>query len=464
MKKSLLYMLISASVLTSCKKEFTELNPESARNTGNFYKTASDMEIATNAIYKVLQSNGAFNQGYWIMGEMRSDNTDAGGDITGLGAELNNIDNFAENAATAEPITTAYLESYLGVNRANIVLDRIDAIPMDENLKNRLKGEALFLRSVFYYHIAVFFGKAPLVLKEINQVEGKTYPQVSATEILKQVATDLTAAENYLPSINTGVNVGRANKAGAAALLGKVYLTLGDKASAVAPLRRVLANTNYGLVLNYANIWGIANKNNKESLFEIQFKGGGTNTGNAFTHAFSALLPQQTGAYKNRPTEEMENAYEAGDLRRDASMHIPGDTRFGTTGLNSRYIIKYGTSTSFLAGDADENWIFLRYSDAMLMLAEALGEGTEAYGLINEVRRRAGLTLNISASTPGTFADKLLKERRVELAFENHRWPDLLRFGKATEFLTAQGKKPRLLFLIPQRELDINRSYSQNPL
>jgi hypothetical protein len=97
------------------------------------------------------------------------------------------------------------------------------------------------------------------------------------------------------------------------------------------------------------------------------------------------------------------------------------------------------------------------------MLAEALGETPESYTLINQVRTRAGLA-DISALTSGTFADKLLQERRVELAFENHRWPDLLRFGKAKEVMAQQGKIARLLFLIPQRELDINTSYTQNPL
>jgi hypothetical protein len=97
------------------------------------------------------------------------------------------------------------------------------------------------------------------------------------------------------------------------------------------------------------------------------------------------------------------------------------------------------------------------------MLAEALGESDEAYGLINQVRSRAGLS-PVSSTTAGTFADKLLQERRVELAFENHRWPDLLRFGKAKEAMATQQKNARLLFLIPQRELDINPGYSQNPL
>jgi len=99
-----------------------------------------------------------------------------------------------------------------------------------------------------------------------------------------------------------------------------------------------------------------------------------------------------------------------------------------------------------------------------LMLAEALGEGGEAYGLINEVRGRAALG-PIDASTPGSFTDKLLQERKVELAFENHRWADLLRFGVAESVMAAQDQPVmgKLLFAIPQRELDLNSNFVQNP-
>ena len=458
MKKKFIYILFSAAILSSCGKDFTDLNPISQRNVGSFYKTSNDMVIATNAAYKALQMNGAYNQSYWIMNEMRSDNTDGGADITGLGADLNAIDNFGENAATAELITNSYLDTYVGINRCNIVLSRIDAVEMDATLKNRLKGEVLFLRSLFYYNLAVNFGRIPLVLKEISVDEGKSYPQTPAADVYKQLVTDLTLAETYLPLRYTGVDVGRATKGAAATLLGKIYLTMGDKAGAVAPLRRVKDTYCYTLVANYQNLWGIANKNNVESIFEVQYKGGGTNTGNAFTNAFSPLMIQTTGAYKNRPTAQMEAAYEAGDARKAASMNpINGPLNAG------RFILKYGTTTAYNEGDADYNFVVLRYADALLMLAEALGEGTEGYGLINQVRTRAKLT-DISSTTPGTYADKLLQERRVELAFENHRWPDLLRFGKASQFLTAQGKTPRLLFLIPQRELDINKTYTQNPL
>lgn len=457
MKKKFIYILFSAAIISSCSKEFTDLSPISQRNVDQFYKTGNDMVIATNAAYKALQMNGAYNQSYWIMNEMRSDNTDGGADITGLGADLNAIDNFGENAATAELITNSYLDTYVGINRCNIVLSRIDAVEMDATLKSRLIGEALFLRSLFYYNLAVNFGRIPLVLKEITVEEGKSYPQTPAADVYAQLVKDLAIAETNLPLRYTGVDIGRATKGAAATLLGKIYLTMGNKTAAVAPLRRVKDNYNYTLLPNYQNLWGIANKNNAESIFEVQYKGGGTNTGNAFTNAFSPLMIQTTGAYKNRPTVQMEAAYEAGDARKAISMNpINGPLNAG------RFILKYGTTTAYNEGDADYNFVVLRYADALLMLAEALGEGTEGYGLINQVRQRAKLT-DISATTPGTYADKLLQERRVELAFENHRWPDLLRFGKATEFLTAQGKRPRLLFLIPQRELDINKTYTQNP-
>lgn len=459
MKKKFIYILFSAAILSGCGKDFTDLSPISQRNVESFYKTGNDMVIATNAAYKALQMNGAYNQSYWIMSEMRSDNTDGGADITGLGADLNAIDNFGENAATAELITNSYLDTYVGINRCNIILSRIDPVEMDATLKNRLKGEALFLRSLFYYNLAVNFGRIPLVLKEITVSEGKSYVQTPANEVYAQLVKDLALAETYLPLRYTGVDVGRATKGAAATLLGKIYLTMGNKTAAVAPLKRVKDTYGYSLVPNYQDIWGITKKNNIESIFEVQYKGGGTNTGNAFTNAFSPLMIQSTGAYKNRPTVEMEAAYEAGDARKAASMNpLNGPLNAG------RFILKYGTTTAYNEGDADYNFIVLRYADVLLMLAEAVGEGTEGYGLINEVRRRAKLTNDVSSATPGTYADKLLNERRVELAFENHRWPDLLRFGKATTFLTAQGKKPRLLFLIPQRELDINKTYTQNPL
>lgn len=119
MKNKIIYILLSAAIISGCSKDFTDLSPISQRNVESFYKTGNDMVIATNAAYKALQMNGAYNQSYWVMNEMRSDNTDGGADITGLGADLNAIDNFGENAATAEIITNSYLDTY--VDRKSVV-------------------------------------------------------------------------------------------------------------------------------------------------------------------------------------------------------------------------------------------------------------------------------------------------------------------------------------------------------
>lgn len=468
MKQKTIYLLtLLTGLLLSCGQDFTDLNPVTQRNVNGFYQTANDMLAAINAAYKSLQATGTYNQSYWIMQEMRSDNTDQGPDGTGLGAELTVVDTFTE-IATSEIVTAAYTDSYLGIARCNIVLSRLDGIEMDATLKDRIRGEALFVRSLLYYNLAVMFGNIPMPLKETKSVdEGRALPQTPAADIYKQLIVDLQKAETSLPvKYTAAADLGRATKGAAAALLGKVYLTAGNKAAAVPVLKKIVDSYGYSLVPDYAKLWGLANKNNQESIFEIQFKGGGTGTGNAFTNAFSPLLRQTTGAYKNRPTLDMLRAYEPGDDRLLKSM----DTSYVTTQGNlvtsskndTRFITKYGKENSFNENDASYNFVVLRYADVLLMLAEALGESPEAYGYINQVRTRAKLK-PIDAATPGTFADKLLHERRVELAFENHRWADLLRFGKAQEALKAQGKNNiRPLYLIPQRELDINSSYKQN--
>ncbi len=458
--------LIPLIALASCSEDFTNLNPVSQRNVNGFYQTAGDMNTAINAAYKVLQNTGAYNQSYWIMQEMRSDNTDQGPDGTGLGAELTVIDNFSE-IATSEMITAAYTDSYLGIARSNIVLDRIEPITMDAVLKERIKSEALFLRSLFYYNLAISFGNIPMPLNEPASVsQGGSLPQLPASEIYKQLTADLIKAEAGLPvKYTTAADIGRATKGAAAALLAKIYLTMGDKTAAIPVLRRIISSYGYSLLPNYASLWGITSKNNAESIFEVQYKGGGTGTGNTFTNAFSPLLRQTTGAYKNRPTVNMMRAYEPGDDRflksMDSSYVNAQGVLLSSSKNDVRFITKYGKENTFNENDASYNFVVLRYADVLLMLAEALGESEEAYGYINQVRARAKLS-PINAATAGTFADKLLQERRVELAFENHRWADLLRFGRAAEILKAQGKTARLLYLIPQRELDINAFFKQN--
>ncbi len=455
MKSKYIFLASLLLMLGSCSDDFTDLSPISQRNAGTFYKTANDTQVATNAIYNTLKSDGCYDQSYWVLQELRSDNTFWDG--TGLAEEISVFDKFIE-IATSNITEDSWNDSYEGIARANIVLGRIDAIDMDTGQKDQLKGEALFLRSLYYYHLAVSFGNIPLITTETNSVsEGNDHVQVSAETVYAQLVTDLTDAESKLPQSYSGNDVGRATKGAAATLLAKVYLTQGDKSNAESVLRRVMGY-GYELVPNYANIWGVENEHNVESIFEVEFEGGFGDQGNSFTSQFNGdLATAVTSGQRNIPERDLIDAFEEGDARFAASLDSVTDT-------NAGWPIKYGRTNSFSDDDAPNNWIVFRYADVLLMLAEAIGESGEAYDLINQVRARAGLAA-IDASTPGSFSEKLLQERRVELAFENHRWADLRRFGVAETVMSAQGKpiNGKMLFAIPQRELDLNGNFSQNP-
>ena len=416
--------------------------------------------MAINASYSGLQSTGVYGRGYWTMFEMRSDNTDQGPDATGLARQYTEINSFTEDALN-EQVSSVWSESYKVISNCNVILARIDDVEMDSSLKSRITGEALFIRSLMFYHLAVAYGNIPLQLTPF--VSGDELSQVDQSTVLNQLILDLTDAEAGLPVAYSGNDVGRITKGAAATLLAKVLLSTGDDTAAAIVLRRIISDYGYELLDDYADLWGIGNENNAESIFEIQYISGGIGQGSLFTNDFSPSTDLQTGSgfARNRPTVSLMEAYEDEDLRYDVSM---GDTYVNLEGetIESRYVKKYWSDPA-IENDSDINFVVFRYADVLLMLAEALGETSESYDLINEVRERAGLDA-IDATTPGTFSDKLLNERRLELAFENHRWPDLKRFDSDSKIQEAEPfiTGTREFFYIPQREIDINPNFVQN--
>ncbi len=458
--KRILYIILFTACFTSCSDDFTDLAPISNRNEADFYKSSDDFEVAINASYSGMQSTGIYGRGYWTMFEMRSDNTDQGPDATGLARQYTEINSFTEDALN-EQVTSVWSESYKVISNCNVILSRIDGVEMDASLKSRITGEALFIRSLMFYHLAIAFGNIPLQLEPF--VSGDELTQVDQTTVLNQLIVDLAEAEAGLPVAYSGSDIGRATKGAAATLLAKVLLTTGDDAAAATVLRRIISDYGYELLDDYADLWGVGNENKAESIFEIQFISGGIGQGSLFTNDFSPSTDLQTGSGfgRNRPTISLMEAYEEDDLRYDPSMDDTYVNLEGET-IEARYVKKFWSDPA-IENDSDINFVVFRYADVLLMLAEALGETGESYDLINEVRQRAGLA-DIDASTPGSFEEKLLNERRVELAFENHRWPDLKRFNaeskiqEAESFITAT----REYFYIPQREIDINPNFEQN--
>lgn len=458
--KSLIVIFL-LSVFCSCSKDFTNLAPISQRNAQNFYKTESDFAIAVNAAYDGLQLNGTYGRAFLLLSEMRSDNTSNGGGASGLAATLQDINDFKE-IATASELQSAWSDSYNTIARCNTILDKIDAVNFSESIKDRYKGEVLFIRSLVYYNLAIIFGNVPLQLTSATSTDEINLQQVPPNEVYQQIIADLKLAENKLPPKFLGENIGRATKNAAKALLGKVYLTVGDKANAKSILQEVIDSHQYELVNDYARLWGPAYENNIESIFEVQYKGGGQREGSGYVEYFASAISKSGGVGGgNTPlsvTADMLRAFETNDDRYRKSIY--------TNNNDTTYVIKY-VSNQISAFDAENNWVVLRYADVLLMMAEALGEGNEAYALINEIRERAHLP-SIDGNTPGTFEEKLLHERHVEFAFENHRWSDLLRFGVAKKVMSAHlgiaESMIHLLAPIPQREIDVSLGVlKQNP-
>ncbi len=475
--KKLTFFLLVLFGSASCKDDFLVLAPLSETNSINFYRNADDMLNAVNAAYAALQFNGQYNQGMYAIGEVRSDNTEILDAQSGI--DITQIDAFT-TISNNGIINSVWNDHYRGILACNTVIDRLDGVAMNEALKKRFTGEAQFLRALMYFNMVRIFGEVPLVLKETADVEsGYAFTRDPVETVYTQIVKDLTEAATILPGIYTGNDIGRATSGAAMGLLAKVYLTQRKWNEAAAKTKEVMNLNRYELLPNYADLFKINNENTKESLFEVQYKKGGFGLGSPFNNRFA---PRLSGTYvttvgagngHNQPTANMAEAYEEKDKRKGASF---ADSYIGDKNqvVKIRYVTKYLDPAPFAVNDADNNFPILRFADLLLMRAEALNEvgyiaDGEALELLNKIRLRAGLAPKTSQelNTQQAFRLAVEDERRVELAFENHRWFDLVRTGRAVEVMSKKGfsiDAKKLLLPIPQNQIDINPSkIKQNP-
>ncbi|MBE9463553.1 RagB/SusD family nutrient uptake outer membrane protein [Dyadobacter subterraneus] len=475
------YVIASMIILlTACSEDFLDLKPISTATSDNFYKTADDFKNAVNGAYAGLQAAGLAGNSY-IFGEIASDNTVAvaSGSVT----DQDEFDRFY--IKTTNPyISGRWNDAYSVIARFNTILDKIGAVTMDENLKNRYIAETKFLRAVVYFDLVRTFGDVPLILKPVSTPdEGYSFGRNPAAEVYTQIEKDLTDAESVLPVSYTGADIGRATKGAAKSYLGKVYLTQKKYSTVVSKLKEVIDQGNYALLPSYADVFKVANKNNKESVFDVQYKSGGTGEGNAWPNSFA---PQNSGnaviAFggdgNNQPTTDIINAYEAGDLRKDVSVASSYTNATGQV-IPDRFIKKY-YDVPVAKNDNGNNIPLIRYADVLLMYSEALNEigyqaAGDAFTYLNMIRTRAGLAPKTSSDVPTQQAFRLAieQERRVELAFEGQRWFDLVRTDRAITVINGKKDQIRLVnqltannlvFPIPQSQIDINKEkIKQNP-
>ncbi|GAB3663164.1 RagB/SusD family nutrient uptake outer membrane protein [Echinicola sediminis] len=487
MKILKIYTLALAALTLEACSDILEKQPLDTINTSNFFRTEEDAINAINGAYQPLQWPKLYNMRMWTSDIM------AGNSIVGAGGgddgrETQDMSNFV--TATDNPgVLDLWRGPAPGILRANTVLQKVPEMKIDAEIKDRVLGEAYFLRAHYYFILVRYFGAVPLILEPQNPEDDLRPMRTPKEEVYNQIISDFGMAIDLLPpkSSYSGADLGRASKGAAAGMLAKVYLTLGEYGQALSLIEQV-ESLGYALNESYADNFNPNLENDQESLFEVQYYGKTSNGfwGNenqaswlsTFTGPRNADMV--AGGYGwNQPTQEFIDAYEPGDLRKDVTVLYEGapafegkeyDADFSITGYNLR---KFLVSKS-ISPDYDTNPLnfpVLRYADILLMKAEALnemGRTAEAETPLNQVRERAGLD-PVTGLSKDDFRERVLHERRMELAFEGQRWFDLIRVNNGQyglDFLHSIGKsnasEKHLLFPIPQKEIDVNPNLVQN--
>lgn len=482
--KKIVLLIIGLAFLNACNNDFIDLDPPSNLNTSGFYKTDTDINQAVLAAYRGLRDH--YNNTAIRLGEIRSDNTGYSW-LAGNPANEKGIDEFASPLLEDNSfLKDMWDNSYKTILRANIVIGRAEGAEFtNENLRTQYIAEAKFIRALTYFWLNRVFGGYDVnnnllgvvkVETEISQIEAYELGRASLEEVYQLIIDDLKYAEQYLPSSYPTSDVGRVTNGGATGLLGKVYMTMAgyplNKGNeyytlAISQFEKLIRNSNYILEPSYKDLFDVTNKNTKESLFEVQYKKGapGGATGSPWNNIFAPRFSEKevvlvgNKAGQNSPTGTMSAAYETGDPRKYVSMRDGYISSSTGLWVPERYVCKYyDVATS--GNDNGNNWIELRLADIYLLYSEALvrtnGSKSIALEYINRIRERArntpgdpnieppsNLLADFTLNDFPTNESLLLaieKERRVELAFENHRWFDLVRTGRAKDVMVESQR------------------------
>jgi tetratricopeptide (TPR) repeat protein len=474
MKKTALLFLIIITV-ASCK-DFLQLQPEYQMSSDNFYRDQNDFEKSMTGVYASIR--GLYSSSSILfLTELSTDNTEIQWHNSSVDQVQCDQNAFTATNTLASGIWTNLLNT---VYRCNVILNKIESVDFDAAAKSRITGEARFVRAFCYFYLVRLFDNVPVadrVFDSPSQIEEADLSLQPKEAIYKIIQEDLTAAATLIPA-GRHADKTTASPAAVKTLLGKVYLTLGNYDKAAQVLKEVIDLQEYTLV-DYRSLFTNGSSNLAESVFEIQFvkgKGLGNNFSAMFTPAVTSMAlftGNLQGGGRIVPTADMINAYEKGDLRKEASVRdtiplIGGGKTYG------RYGIKFVDFSAIDLNDGSSTFTVMRYADVLLMYAEALnelGRTPEALPNVNMVRQRAGLAPLSGLDQTGLRLE-LEKERRVEFLYEGHRWFDLVRTGRARQLLNAhhasQGfsftvEDYELLLPIPQNEIDLNPSLKQNP-
>lgn len=483
-------------VLTSCSDEL-DLQPLDRLTTDTFYKSRADFDGAIFASYSSMQdfwgtsteTLGEMGE-FWKVSMVITDDVAAGSNAD---QKSRDIDNLMLRSSDV-PFAAVYTQIYEGIYRANLVLDRLGGDnELSSEDKSVLEAEAKFLRGWFHFQAMKMFGTPPLALEIVQGIEGQALPNSSKTDLFAAILSDFSDAAIGLPASWDGLNTGRATSWAAKSFIGKVNVWKEDWSAAIAAFEDVVNNGPYYLMENYEDNFNYTKENNAESIFEIQY-GGPFSDDNLWvfddTHSedFKASQGVGRGWYWDAsngapagklgwwsPTQSLVDAFEEGDIRKSAVLYQEGDTYYTYDG-GGQYTLPYNkewSETNYTLrkyrgpnntvsgnhasnGQADfDNERWFRFAELKLLYAEALIQGggdlSIAEKQINDIRNRAGLSDLPSGSD---LMEAMMQEKRVELAFEPHRWFDITRWGIGSQVFGSSWNDKFVVFPFPLSEIE----------
>jgi len=496
MKKIPFFILLVAfvamtAVNTGCKKDWLNPAPENTLiQTDSTFLDKDNAEKFVNSCYNWTTTWGQSVFSWIGMSSITSDDADKGSDPGDLGADKDQMD-----ALSYSPTSLSVIEvwdaNYTGIGRCNQAIFNVPTFVdagLDANLANRLVGEAKFLRALFYFNLVRCYGDIPKIDRVYSGEEaGQIYDDYTNTpkaEIYALIEEDLRDAASRLPakSAYEAKDLGRATKGAAQALLAKVYLYEQKWSEALASANEVINSNEYGLEPDYAKLWRQSTENGTESIFEIQGQNGAEGWavgGYANTQGpRGPVVDGYNGWGFNTPSDDLEAAYEPGDVRKAGTILYVGQTLWdgalvesaSNTKYNYKAYVSQTQEDNYDAWWSNKNIRVLRLGEMYLIKAEAaneLGNTAEAVAALNTIRTRAGLA-NTTATSQGDLREAIYRERRVEMAMEHDRWFDLIRTGRAGQVMRAHGKNfvdgKSEVFPIPQKHIDLSGGkLVQNP-
>ena len=504
MKKTYLFLIILSFLVSACHESFLEEEVFDFVAPSNFYNSAEDALAAINSVYRVFNEEDPYYQrNLYFLTEMptemvttRLDNNH----VRGI------LDIYTWNPQH-EYIGTVYAEAYKAINRANAVIDNVPGIGnMDNALRERIVGEAKFLRALHYFNLVRLYGEVPLITKETIGLDDLEKPKVSIPEIYDQIIFDLQEAISILPVSYPASDLGRATKGAAQALLAKVFLQRGQDNSDFQEVVKLCDELRgaYSLLPNVADVFDQNNENNAEVIFDIQnistFPYGGRASAHLAPVGSQGVIAH--GAWSSYQAElPFYRSYSDQDARKSAFFLTEYTLEGGEVVVfneddpaSDNYVNDGPAITKVLDDNPlnalnrqEPNLILLRYADVLLMKAEALNElnsqpDAEAYTAINEVRQRAGLG-PLEGLDYEQFRRAVFQERRWELVFEHQGFFDGQRFWDLYKekvemhsnmnIPNTENAVPKLpitveekfrYYPLPQGALDRNPALKQNPL